>query len=100
MSKSPEEREKAMRETFSSSGRKLVASTKNLLTHPSAEQRTKDREETPSSPQSIPTVLGKADHAAQLAEKKRRNRPIPFVALALVWVFISFCTIIKYLKFL
>src|SRR5437660_7426073 len=68
---------------------KIIAQTKVVLIHPSAEQ------ETPvtKSPQSnLPTQQKKADHAGRRPAEKSKKRRIPFVALALAMVFTSLCT--------
>ena len=83
-----------MRETFSSYLSQLVEKTKDLLTHPSAEQTTQDQETAANSPQGkLAAFQNEKEHSTLLAVKKSKKRRIPFVALALVLLFTSLCVI-------
>lgn len=83
-----------MRKILPSSLGQLVESTKELLTHRPEEQIIKDKETVASSLQSkSATPQEKADHPAPPAVENSKKIRIPFVALALVLLFTSFCTL-------
>ena len=83
-----------MGETFHSHLGKLLANTKDLLTRPSVgEQTLKDKETAPSLQDKFRTPQDNADHHAPLAAEKSKKCCIPFIALALVLLFSSLCTI-------
>jgi len=80
-----------MREMFTSYLGKLVENTKDLLAHPSAEQATQDKETAASLQGKLATPQEKRERPTLPALEKSKKRRIPFIALALMVLFTSFC---------
>jgi len=81
-----------MKETTKNSLQKMIAQVKDISTRrepePTIEPKTPADKSVPSS---LSTKHKQADHPAPYAVEKRKKHHIPFVALALVVVFISLC---------
>ncbi|HEY4036083.1 MAG TPA: hypothetical protein VGL94_19165 [Ktedonobacteraceae bacterium] len=79
---------------FTRSLDKLVENTKDHSTCRSAEQTAQDKETTTSSLQDkLAIQQEKAYHHASHTVEKRRKHQIPFIALALMMLFMSLCII-------